>query len=89
MIRLDPADTAAYYHRGLAWMAKEQFDGAIRDFDRAIELSKNLAFVYRDRGKARAARKEYDRAIADYDQAIRLSPKNAGLFTIAAWPGLS
>ena len=80
MIRLDPDDALAYYHRGLAWSAKEQYDSAIADFDRANERERKLSFVYLDRGQARAARKEYDKAIADYAEAIRLSPRNAEAF---------
>jgi tetratricopeptide (TPR) repeat protein len=77
VIRLDGRDAMAYYHRGLVWSAKEQYESAIGDFDRAIALDSTMSFAYRDRGQARAARREYDAAIADYDQAVRLAPGSA------------
>ena len=54
--------------------AKKEYDPAIADYTRAIQLDPGFAKVYNNRGLAWCAKTEYDRAIADYDEAIRLDP---------------
>jgi tetratricopeptide (TPR) repeat protein len=67
-------------NRGQGYAAKRDFDRAIADYDRAIEVDPTDAKSFDWRGGAYFGRRDYDRAIADYDQAIKLDPKNAVTF---------
>jgi tetratricopeptide (TPR) repeat protein len=53
------------------------YDQAIADCNRAIELAPDLAAAYHKRGFVHAYHLyEYEKAIADYDRAIELDPKH-------------
>jgi len=67
----------AYYNRGNAYLELHEYAKAIKDFDKAIELSPNYAEAYNNRGVAYAELGEYKRAIKDYDKAIELNPDDA------------
>src|SRR4029077_18844208 len=69
-----------YNSRGLAKEAKGDYDGAIADFNRAIELDPKLAIFYTNRGLAKEAKGDLDGAIADYTRAIELDPKQPGAY---------
>ncbi len=56
---------------------KGEYDRAIADYDKAIELKPNNPVAYNNRGNAYSSKREYDRAIADYSKAIELDPKLA------------
>jgi hypothetical protein len=59
---------------------KEDYDGDIDDYTRAIQIDPNNAFAYHNRGFAYYNKGEHDLAIADYTQAIRIDPNNAGTY---------
>jgi tetratricopeptide (TPR) repeat protein len=68
---------AAFKSRANAYDDKGQYDRAIEDYDRAIELNPDDAAAFNDRGTSYRGMGQYARAIEDYDQAIRLKPNNA------------
>jgi tetratricopeptide (TPR) repeat protein len=72
-----PPVAALYVGRGLALSKEGQYDRAIADYDRAIEIAEKivLPLAYNARGNAYSRKGDNERAIADYDQAIRLNPK--------------
>ena len=71
----------ASHNRGFAYGELKQYDKAIADFDKAIELNPEDVHVdYRNRGVAYRKLKQYDKAIADYDKAIELNPKDADTY---------
>jgi tetratricopeptide (TPR) repeat protein len=74
-IALSP-NAQAYRSRGAAYWMKGDYDRAIADTTRAIELEPNNAYAYNSRGIAYKEKGDYDHAIADYDKAIALDPKN-------------
>ncbi len=65
----------SYFNRGLAYQSKEQYDQAIADYTKAIELDPKYARPYNNRGLAYKNKGQYDQAIADFTKAIELDPK--------------
>ena len=53
---------------------KGDFDRAIADFNRAIELKPDYAEAYNNRGNAYSDKGDFDHAIADFSKAIELKP---------------
>ena len=76
----------AYVRPRLGLQRKGDYDRAIADYDRAIQLKPDYAEAYVNRGWAYNAKGDYDRAIADFDRAIQLKPDYASHTTSAAWP---
>ena len=68
---------APYNNRGLAKEGKSDHDGAIADYNRAIELNPKYAGAYNNRGLAKQAKGDLDGAIADYNRALELAAKLA------------
>ena len=54
---------------------KGNIDGAIADYDRAIQFDPKLSGAYSMRGAAKAQKGDIDGAIVDFNQAIELNPK--------------
>src|SRR5678816_2277990 len=75
-IELDRNYGAAYFSRGLVRKRQRDFDGAISDFTRSIEL-KPMAEAYLNRGATLRDKGESDGAIVDYNKAIELKPDYA------------
>jgi tetratricopeptide (TPR) repeat protein len=70
----------AYFLRGLFHVDMGQFDRAIADYNKAIEIETGLAAFYQSRAEAYAMNGERERAIVDYDKAAELSPKDSARF---------
>ena len=68
-------EAAAHLKRGKLLFYKNDFAGAIENYNKAIELRPNWAEVYLQRGMARRMFGQLDGAIADYDKASELDPK--------------
>ena len=67
----------AYYNRGLAKIHLEDYNGAISDNTKAIELNPDYAMAYNNRGYSKSILEDYNGAIADYNKAIELDPNNS------------
>jgi tetratricopeptide (TPR) repeat protein len=72
----------AYYYRGRAYWKHQlqDLDGALDDYNRAINLDPRHVEGYDYRADVWRAKGELDRAIADYDMAIRLDPTYAAAY---------
>ena len=70
----------AYYSRGMAHFEKGEYDRAIADYGKAIELGLDGAVIYDNRGDAYFNKQEYDRAIEDYGRAIEIDPNLASAY---------
>jgi tetratricopeptide (TPR) repeat protein len=70
----------AYINRGQVRQSQRDFDGAIADYSKAIELKPD-AGVYYARGTVRQAKEDLNGALADYSKAISLEPNLAQAFT--------
>lgn len=57
-----------------------EFDNAIIDFTKAIELNPKNSIAYNNRATAYYYIKEYDKAFSDLNQAIALDPDNANFY---------
>ncbi len=75
-IRVDEVGIS-YTNRGMAYAGKGQYDQAIDDYDKAIELKPRYEKAYFNRGNAYYAKRQYDQAIDDYKEAIELNPMNS------------
>ena len=65
----------SYFNRALTYGKKGQYDQAIADYTKAIEINPGHAMAYYNRGRAYAIGKgQYDQAIADYNKAIEINP---------------
>jgi tetratricopeptide (TPR) repeat protein len=71
----------AYVNRGLAYLVKGDYDRALADETKAIELNPQLADAYVNRGSASGSKGDYDREIADETKAIELNPQLADAYT--------
>jgi tetratricopeptide (TPR) repeat protein len=79
----------AYASRGQEWYVKHDYDKAIADFDRAIDLNpKGLAeygtgaiLAYGNRGNAYNEKGDAKRAIENYTRAIAIDPKYTASYT--------
>ncbi|MGD8254129.1 MAG: tetratricopeptide repeat protein, partial [Syntrophobacterales bacterium] len=56
---------------------KGQYDRAIADDNKAIEINPGCAQAYTNRGLTFASKRQYDQAISDYNKAIELNPRLA------------
>jgi tetratricopeptide (TPR) repeat protein len=92
VIELKPDDPLAYYDRGyLRCWRKRDYDGAIADLSKAIDLGGKTAPTYLYRALAYQGKKDYGRAIADYDEGLKLTPNSAVALTYRglSYQGLS
>ena len=64
------------HYSGVEKLNKRDYDGAIADFNSALELDPKYALAYNYRGDAKQNKGDLDGAIADYNRAIELDPKN-------------
>jgi lipoprotein NlpI len=77
-MELKPEYVNPYNNRGLLYEKKGEYDKAIADFTRALELNPKDEYAYYHRGYAYDSKGEYDKAITDRAKVVELSPKNAG-----------
>ena len=77
-------DAEDHFNRGTAWLDKGEYEKAIAEYNRAMQLldpndpndAAHIASVCNMRGKALNHKGENDKAIADYNEALRLYPSD-------------
>lgn len=88
-IELEPEYAAAYLHRGIV---KTYIfggfpldpEGALVDFDRALEMGSTDPVLYYNRGKAYLWLSENANAIADFDTGLEITPNDSRLYQARA-----
>lgn len=65
-----------YFYRGTSILNLEEYERAIQDFDKVIQINPQYAAAYGNRGNAYYNLEEYERAIQDYDQVITINPQD-------------
>ncbi len=68
--------SAPYNNRGIVYSFLGQWDNAISDFSRAIEIDPTLELAYLNRANVYRNMKQWDKAISDYTKAIGIDPEN-------------
>ena len=75
------ADEAkAYYNSGASSLDKRDYDRAIADFTKAIEINPKDGDAYGFRGLAYTRKDNYDLAIADFTKVIEINPKDGDAY---------
>ena len=67
-------DAKVYFDRGMNYINKGDFERAIIEFDKALQLNPNDAKAYNSRGLALFHTDDINRAITDYNKALQLDP---------------
>lgn len=73
-------DAAAFISEGMSRAAIGDHTAAIQNFDGAIRLSAEPAFLHKQRGASYHALGDYEAAIRDFDEAIRLNAEDANAY---------
>jgi len=66
-----------YFYSGVEKADSGDYQGAIKDFNKAIELNPKDAEAYYNRGVTNVKLGDYREAIEDFNKAIELNPKDA------------
>jgi len=72
----DPVDAEAYYYRGLAYAATNDFQSAVPDFDKSIELRPGNFMAHYYAGIACNRIRRPDQMVAHFEQLIKLAPNS-------------
>jgi tetratricopeptide (TPR) repeat protein len=70
-----------YFKRGNSKIDLEDYQGAIADFTKAIEINPNYIDAYTGRGYAKDNLKDHLGAVANYTKAIKINPNNSKAYT--------
>jgi tetratricopeptide (TPR) repeat protein len=70
----------SYTVNGSSEQGKGDYDGALADFNRAIELDPKNYGAYLLRGQVKTNQGDYDGAIADFNQAFALNPSDGAVY---------
>lgn len=73
-------DFAFYRKRADESVVKGEYDLAVNDYNKAIELNPKDAIAYLNRGRAFHNKTNYDLAIADFNKVIEINPKELSAY---------
>jgi tetratricopeptide (TPR) repeat protein len=79
-IRMSSNLPSAYNNRGLALVSKGYLEGAIADYNQAIQLEPDFANPFYNRGIAHLIKGDFKNAVADFNEAIRLTPDDGDAY---------
>lgn len=69
------SDPVEYVSLGIECLKRKDYDRAIENFTKAIQLNPKYSEAYNNRGIAFVAKGNYEKALADYNTAIELNPE--------------
>ncbi|NOZ47612.1 MAG: tetratricopeptide repeat protein [Chlorobi bacterium] len=75
-----PESAIAYNERGQAYMVNNNFQEAINDLNKSIELNPDFALAYINRGIVESKNRNYQTAINDFNKSIVIDGKNPEAF---------
>ena len=67
----------AYNNRGTVYFESENYDMALKDFKKAIEINSNYAMALCNRAAIYHLQEHYTGALVDLEQAVQIQPNNA------------
>ncbi len=70
-------DPAFYFNRGNNYFKRGQYDEAISDYTKALEIDPKFTEAYHNRGTAYGKKGRYDEAISDFTKALEINPRFA------------
>ena len=70
------------FNSGVDKYEQGDYQGAITDFTKVIEIDPQSADAYHNRGTAKDDLEDYQGAIADYNKAIEINPQFASAYSI-------
>lgn len=79
-IEAAPDKFEPYFFRGLAKYSLGDFEGAIFDFNKSIEINPYFSYNYQYRGICKSQLQRYHDALRDFADAIHRGPNNADVF---------
>ena len=82
-IEIEPHDPRFYISR-VTFKGIENYEDAIEDYTKAIEIEPNSVFAYRLRGDSKSKLGDYQGASDDYTKAIEIFPNKAYLYNYRA-----
>jgi tetratricopeptide (TPR) repeat protein len=74
VLRIDPKDASAYFHRGDAYRQKGNYAAATNDFDAAIQLDPKFPYAYSARGEVSGRMRAWRKAAHDFQKFTDLGP---------------
>ena len=75
-----PPDFSFYQTRADQNAGKGEFNLAVADYSKSLEMKADNAIAYVGRGKAHFNLKSYDLSVKDFDKAVELNPKDSTAF---------
>ena len=70
----------AHTKRGTAYLKKGQYDEAIGEYNKALEINPRSAVAYYNRSVAYTSKGQYDKAVTDCSSALQLNPRDANSY---------
>ncbi|KAK6619004.1 hypothetical protein RUM44_003386 [Polyplax serrata] len=77
----DRLEALRYNNLGFEEYKKVNFDDAIAEYTKAIELDPDLSVAYYNRGTVLYRLGQYNLAVVDLEKAVKLDPKNIEFLT--------
>ncbi len=78
-------EALAFSNRGDMYANQGQYDLAIAEYNRALELNPSDAEAFNNRGAMYINRGQHDLAIADFNRALELNPRYAMAYNNRGW----
>lgn len=80
VLEKNPLENMGYYGRSNVRASAGDYDGALLDLTRCVELAPRNWKAFNNRGRLFTEMKEFDKAIADHSAAIAVNPREPALF---------
>lgn len=74
-----------YYYRGIVNVGLKDYQAAIRDYDKALELNPKFFIALVERAKSKRSIRDYGGSVSDFDLAISIRPGDKTLYNDRGW----